>query len=240
MANKQNKIAKFSLCAFFITAQLHFGVRPAFAADDFAKGCQLYTAKNYAQAEPILADTVKKYPKYWPGHYYLGHTLLAEGKSLEARKEYEACLTCLPAPGPDVISACQKVISSLGGTVSDPLAAAAGADPAAASAAKGAVAEAAAGEKKEEPESYRDKEKRWHIERLKKMCAEKIAALRQECKDAIAYATSQASTYFKITPDSFGRSIQLSEEEQARIEKEYQDKITKVQEECDREIAGLN
>ncbi len=95
-------------------------------------------------------------------------------------------------------------------------------------------------EVKDDTESYRDKERRWHIERLRKMCSEKITALREELKEALATATSNASTYFKIDPEKFGNSIQLSPEETARIEKEYQEKINKVQEACDKEIAGLN
>jgi tetratricopeptide (TPR) repeat protein len=102
---------------------------PAVAEDDFTKGCQLYTAKSYSQAEPLLTATVKKFPLYWPGHYYLAHTLLALGQRTAARKEYEACLASLPAPGAEVVGACQKVIVSLGGTLPDPSAASTTANP---------------------------------------------------------------------------------------------------------------
>jgi tetratricopeptide (TPR) repeat protein len=220
---------------------------PVVGADDFAKGCQLYNDKNYKQAEPILSETVKKYPKYWPGHYYLAHTLLALGQHAAARKEYEACMTCQPAPGADVISSCQKVIVSLGGTLPEPGSSTESTTPLGeVKPADGKMADSkpadgkAAVVEKEAPESYRDKERRWHIERLRKMCSEKIAALREELKEALDYATSQASTYYKIDPEKFGNSIQLSPEERARIEKDYQDKITKVQEDTEREIKGLN
>ena len=82
------------LAGFFATAGA------ADAVDDFTKGCQLYGSKNYSQAEPLFADTVKKYPNFWQGHYYLAHTLLAEGKRAQAKAEYEAVQGCKPAPEP--------------------------------------------------------------------------------------------------------------------------------------------
>jgi len=208
---------------------------PAYGEDGFAKGCQLYNAKNYAQAEPLFSETVQKFPKFWPAHYYLAHTWLALGKRAAARKEYESCLTSEPAPGGDVASACQKAIVSLGGTAPASASASASAVP------LGDVKPGAADgkdktESAEAPESLKDKERRWHIERLKKQCADKIAVLKEEQKQALEAAT----TKWVKADDGNTRKLVIPEDVEPVINEEYEGKIRKVQEESDREIAAVH
>jgi tetratricopeptide (TPR) repeat protein len=213
-----------------LTLVCHWFIAPAQAEDDFARGCRLYNAKDYKQAAPALSEAVRKFPNFWPGHYYLAHTFLALGQRGAARKEYEACLTSLPPPGADVAGACQKVIGSLGGSAPAASAPQAGSIPAGESKA----ASADAGDKAGEPESLRDKEKRWHVERLKKQCAEKIAALRAEEAEALNGATT------KWVRDGDNRRLVVQPDIGAAIEKEYAEKISKVQEATERDIAAVH
>jgi TolA-binding protein len=226
-----------ALSVGILTGQL----RPALADDQFARGCQLYNARNYTQALPIFNETVQKFPKFWPGHYYLGHTLLAMGQRSAAKKEYEAVLNCQPPPAADTLAACQKVLASLGGAAA-PSASSASSSTPTASGDGGTTSTASAedGDKKEEekPETLREKERRWQIERLRKECEDKIAALKLEMKEKMTHSETNANQWYKY-PDGTVK-IALSNEEEAAIEKEYQEKIAKVREESERRIAGIH
>jgi Spy/CpxP family protein refolding chaperone len=204
---------------------------PAYGEDKFAQGCQLYKAKSYTRAAPLLSETVKKFPNFWPGHYYLAHTLLALGQRGAARKEYESCLTCQPLPAADIVNACQKVIASLGGTASSPNNATASATPLGESTATGAAGEV----KTTEPESLRDKEHRWHIERLRKMCADKITKLQEEQKEAL----NEAMTKWTRGEDG-SRKLMIQPDIEAAIEKDYAERIGKVKADSEREIAAVH
>jgi len=216
-------------------------VAPARAEDQFARGCQLYNAKSYTQAMPIFCETVKKFPNFWPGHYYLANTYLALGQRSAAKKEYETVLTCQPAPPADTSSACQKVLASMGGA-----SAAASASTATSSSPNGAetggtgAGAAEEGDKKEgeKPETLREKERRWQIERLRKECNEKISELKVEMKEKMAHGESNANQWYKYPDGSV--KVALSNEEEAAIEKEYQEKMAHVRQEYERRIAAIH
>jgi tetratricopeptide (TPR) repeat protein len=200
------------------------------AADDFAKGCELYNARNYTQAEPIFSETVRKFPNFWPGHYYLAHTLLAEGKRAAAKAEYEAVLGCKPAPGADVSGACQKVLATLGSGV------ATGSSASAASSAGGA---GQAGEDGEKGETLNANQKanQDQISRLNQEMNAKLDALRAEMKEKIAEGENTANTLYKF-PDGTVRTS-MTPEQEAAIHKEYADKMHQVQEEYRNRISHI-
>jgi len=236
-------IIRIGLLAAFSVGILVGQLQPALADDQFARGCQLYNARNYTQALPIFNETVNKFPKFWPGHYYLGHTLLSMGQRSAAKKEYEAVLNCQPPPAADTLAACQKVLASLGGAAAP--AASSTSSSSSSSTASGdggttSTASAGDGDKKEEekPETLREKERRWQIERLRKECNEKLAALKVEMKERMTHGESNANQLYRY-PDGTIKPG-LSNEEEAAIEKEYQEKMAKVREETERRIAGIH
>ncbi|MBS2007474.1 MAG: hypothetical protein JST01_10560 [Cyanobacteria bacterium SZAS TMP-1] len=206
------------------------------AEDQFARGCQLYNARSYSQALPIFNETVAKFPKFWPGHYYLANTLLAMGQRSGAKREYEACMSC--SPPTDTLSACQKVLASLSG-----VSAAAPADSSAKTSSASASASAGGGSEEEgkkgdAPETPRDKDRRLQIERLRSECNDKIKALKAEMKERLAHGETNANQLYQF-PDGTVRTSMTPEEEQA-IEKEYQEKMARVKEETERRIAGIH
>jgi hypothetical protein len=89
---------------------------PAFAADNFTKGCAFYNSGHYNEAMAYLQDTVSKKPRYWQGHYYLAHTYLALDQRPEAYGEYRLTQTCNPPR--EVLEACQTVMSRLAASTS--------------------------------------------------------------------------------------------------------------------------
>jgi len=217
---------------------------PVVAADEFADACKLYEKREYAKALPALEGTAVKFPTYWPGHYYLAHTYLALGHRLKARHEYESCLGCKPAPSTDVSSTCQKMITSLGGTV-----------PAIASepvdtVAKDALAPPKDGEKAGEgvigakvekaeagPTAI-EKDKLWRKKSIQEMCDRQVATLRQELKDRIAQAELDSNHWAKPSPWECPQT-HLPEEERAAITKEYDEKIMALQERARVQIDAL-
>jgi tetratricopeptide (TPR) repeat protein len=214
-----------------LVAVLYGCLSPACAEDQFAKGCKLYEAKNYTQAAPLLSETVRAYPNFWPGHYYLAHTLLAQGNRTAARKEYETTLTCQPPPGTDIVNACQKVIAALGGT-------APGTGTTASAAPTGDIKTdtSVAGIKNAEPESLGDKERRLHIERLKKMCSAKVASLHEEEKEAI----NAGMTQWVRAEDGDTRKLIIPEALETSIRADFAERVRKVQENTDRDIAAIH
>jgi tetratricopeptide (TPR) repeat protein len=215
---------------------------PAVADDNFANGCRYYNVKKYAQAETFLNDTVRRFPAYWPGHYYLANTYLALGRREEARKEYDACITSQPSPSQEVVDVCKKTIVTLGGIPSEPVGAATPlgeAKPLDGKVPELKLGELPSGEKTDAPEAYRDKERRWHIERLRKQCSEKIAALREEMKQAMDIGQATTNHWWK-SPDNPGPYTQMSDEQKAAIEKDYQERINKVEQDTEQAIAGIH
>lgn len=219
---------------------------PAMAEENFSRGVQAYTAKNYGLAKQYLSQTVSTFPAFWPGHYYLAHTYLSLGQRDSARKQYEACLSCSPPPGQDVLDACRKAMTALGGKPA-PTGSTAAAAPAGSTDGEGgagsATEEKKAGAKetkeaKEEPESYREKERRETIERLRKLCAEKVAKIRQELKQALADGDANSSRWY-IDRETGGCVTHMNAEDRAAIELEYQSKISAVQQETEKKIADL-
>ncbi len=195
--------------------------------------------------------TVKMYPNYWPGHYYLGHTYLALGRREDARKEYEACLASQPPPGQDVLDICKKTIVSLGGTLPEgsPVPALTDSKLSDAKPSDNKVSDAkpadetkppetAAGEKKDETESYREKERRLNIERVRKQGAERVAAIREELKEALAAGDANSSRWVKA-PDGT-QTTHMNDDDRAAIERDYQARITKVEEDTERHVAALH
>ena len=202
------------------------------AEDQFAKGCQLYNAKSYSQAMPIFNETVKKFPKFWPGHYYLANTLLAMGQRSAAKSEYEACMTCQPAPGADTVSACQKVIATLSGGGS----AMSGA-PAASTAASGAAATPVAAEG-DAPMTHQEKEREAQKELILKEAHSKVATLKAELKEALEVGEANANQWYKMPDGSVKTSMRP--EQEAVIQQEYQEKINKLQEDAKRRVEAIH
>src|SRR5262245_2407514 len=70
-----------------------FGFMAADAArDQFNAGRDYFDDHKYAQAETVLRDLIRKYPRNAitdSGHYYLIRTLSKQGKVAEAKKEIE-------------------------------------------------------------------------------------------------------------------------------------------------------
>lgn len=90
---------------------------PAFAVGEFESGCRFYKLKDYKQARPCFETAVKDFPTNWTVHYYLANTYLALGRSMNARREYEACLKFHPSAA--TAKYCQDVIVKLGGSLPD-------------------------------------------------------------------------------------------------------------------------
>lgn len=217
----------------------------AMAEENFNRGVQAYTAKNYSLARQCLSETVRIFPAFWPGHYYLAHTYLSLGQRDSARKQYEACLSCTPPPGQDVLDACRKAMTALGGkpAPSDSTTAAGSGGSTDGGGAGSATEEKKAEAKetkeaKDEPESYREKERRETIERLRKLCAEKVAKIRQELKQALADGDANSSRWY-IDRETGGCVTHMNAEDRAAIELEYQSKISAVQQETEKKIADL-
>ncbi|MBU6454057.1 MAG: hypothetical protein KGS72_19920 [Cyanobacteria bacterium REEB67] len=205
------------------------------AADDFAKGCELYNARKYTQAEPIFNDTVRKFPNFWPGHYYLAHTLLAEGKRAAAKAEYEAVLGCKPAAGADVAGACQKVLATLGSG-----SATGSTGSSSASATGGASGAAKDGEEDETGPVLNANQKASldQVARLTKEMNAKMDALRAEMKEKLAEGENNANTFYRF-PDGTVRTS-MTPEQEAAIHKEYADKIHQVQEDYKNRISHIH
>jgi hypothetical protein len=211
-------------------------VLPAFGADDFARGCQLYNSKDYAQAEPLLAATVRKFPKFWPGHYWLGHTYLAQGKKSLAKAEYEAVGSCSPPPSAEISAACQKVLTSLGGgsTAGAGTAALPPATPGAAS-----TPAAAGSEVSDKPVvmSSVDRDKAQRLEALQKELSTKVDALKNEQKQAVLDGDANTNRRYQY-PDGTIKS-EMSPAEKEAIEQDFQQRIRQVQEDYKHRMSNI-
>jgi len=217
---------------------------PVVAADGFADACKLYEKRNYAAALPALEATATKFPAYWPGHYYLAHTYLALGHRLQARHEYESCLGCNPPPSADVSSACQKMITSLGGVVpaiaTEPVDKVAG-DALPPPKEGDKPADAVIGAKVEKAEAgptALEKDKAWRKKSIQDVCDRAVATLRQELKDRISQAEMDSNHWAKPSPWECPQT-HLPEEERAAITKEYDEKIMVLQERARAQIDAL-
>ena len=207
---------------------------PALAAQDFSKACELYSARKYSEARPLLEDTVKKYPAFWPGHYYLGHTYLARGQNSQARAEYETCQHCHPTA--EVYAACQKALGGLGAgpgagggtTASGAAASAAPVDPL-------AGADGSDASKNLSPqERALEENKKW----VRKAADDEVARLRVEKQEAIDNCNAGANRRFRRLSD--GTRYLSDPVELERLNTEYDARIKKVKDDADKKIQGMH
>lgn len=211
------------------------------AADEFGNACKYYEQKNYLKALPGLEATTIKYPTYWPGHYYLAHTYLALGQRIKARNEYQSSLNSKPAPLPEIVAVCQKMITSLGGTpempMTEPL------DTIAADAAREAdkSGDKVIGEKVEKAASGpspQEMDSRWRKKAIQDVCDQQISALRQELKERIAQAELNTNNWEKPSPWECPQT-HLPDEERAAITREYDEKIQALQSRARAQIEAI-
>lgn len=84
---------------------------PTLASLQGTKGCALWHAGRFAEAEPLLAAAIAAVPNYSWTRYCYGQTLHALKRDTEAREQFEACLFLDPAfPKRDEIA---KILAAL-------------------------------------------------------------------------------------------------------------------------------
>ena len=219
---------------------------PAVASDDFVQACQLYASKDYGKARPIFEETVKKYPAFWQGHYYLGHTYLALGQRLAAKKEYAACLASKPAPAVDAFQTCEKMIESLGGRTDLP-ASSAGKAVANEADKDGGLAEPAIKADKSEKTvkegaeaglSPQEKDRQWRKKSIQDICDREVALLKEEVKERIAQAERDTNNWGRMSPGEYLQT-HLPDQERASITREYEDKIQNLKDKATQQIEAI-
>ena len=83
-----------------------------------------------------------------------------------------------------------------------------------------------------------DKDRMAQIERLRQECNTKVAALREEMKEALVQGKANGNQWYKYPDGTVGND--MTPEEKAAMHQDYADRIHKIQDDYQRRISAIH
>ncbi len=194
------------------------------SSSDLAEGIKLYNAKEFASARPILAKAVSESPKSWRAHYYLANVNLVLGKASMAKYHYEACLQ--NCTNPTIVAHCNAGIARVDKHSSQ----------ANVAANKSEDEEQTKGAKPISDADVQKEKRKAEIMRLAKEDVEKIRKQTKEQLESEIETHGQAWRNRETGERRFG----ISKDREAEIEREGEERSTKIMQEAERKIRAMN